>query len=189
MKALLLVALIGCAVDDEALDSLDETEAAISATNQTWPLWWHGGTGGSGPFGFGCGNGEVITGIFGRSGEYVDSIGFRCAWVNANGTIGGSYTKGPFGGFGGANAYAASCPVGEAVVGFHGRSHTYLDRIGIICAWPPFTLYPHYVDGGGGYGGDYFVDGCPHSYAVTSVSLRWGNWIDGFTAQCTYFQP
>jgi hypothetical protein len=193
----LLVALsvAGCAaqVDPTSQGGSDEaaasTSSAITDTNQVWPLGYHGGTGGGTAYNLGCGPGEVITGIFGRSGSYVDQVGFDCAHVNTDGTLSGEYAKGAFGGGGGGAFPPAHCPANQMVVGIWGRSHTYVDQLDIVCAPAPFQSYPTYLYGGGGSGGDFFIDNCPHGYAVSSLVLKWGNWLDAVQAECTYFSP
>jgi hypothetical protein len=185
------IALSGCATD-AGLDDADGTAtvaSAISSTGITYPLPYQGGTGGNGPFTFTCYPGDVLVGLFGRGATYVDQIGLMCARLQPNGALTGEYWLGGYGG-GGGSPFTAHCPAGMAVAGLAGRSHTYLDQIQVYCETPPFTYNGGYsVFGGGGWGGDWFYDMCPSGYALDSISLRWGNWIDAIQATCRYWAP
>lgn len=73
-----------------------------------------GGSGGS-PFVADCGTDSVLVGIKGRAGLLLDRIQAECVRVNNQGKWGGNFfTKGPFGGHGGA-PFAFRCPQNSAV--------------------------------------------------------------------------
>jgi len=67
---------------------------------------------------------EIMTGISGRHGWYIDSM-----TIHTNKRVSES-----FGGHYGHEPYQLLAPAGRCVTGFHGRSHHYIDAIGIITA-------------------------------------------------------
>ena len=102
-------------------------------------LSWRGGSGGTyrAPR---CGTGEVVTGIFGRSGARIDQIGFRCSQLGISGapasddvTLATGTTLGAYGG-GGGTYFSYNCPAGEVVVGMRGRYGSRVDAFGVRCA-------------------------------------------------------
>lgn len=191
LVAMIPMTLVACAspTTSDPESEVETVDQPLSDTNLAWNLAWHGGSGGGPFYDIGCQYGEVIVGLFGRRGNYVDAIGFMCQAIGSDGSLGAEYQKGPFGGGGGNPTWEVRCPQGEAVVGIHGRSGRYLDRLGIVCASPPFRGYPTYRDGGGGWGGSEFIDNCPHGYALRSIAMRWGSWMDGVAGRCVYFAP
>jgi hypothetical protein len=83
----------------------------------------HGGNGGDADS-FDLRDGEYITAIGGRYGQYVDSIQF---YTNMRiSTI--------YGGSGGDADYYYEAPPGWQIVGFYGRSGDYVDAIGVVLA-------------------------------------------------------
>ncbi len=92
----------------------------------------------------GCGASQVIVGLVGRSGLYLDQIGEHCATPSIlEDTTTTPYTYSlvltpgtdapPRGGTGG-EPYDARCPAGEIVVGLSGRSGDLVDQISFSCA-------------------------------------------------------
>jgi hypothetical protein len=79
-----------------------------------------GGTGGRGDV-FRLDSDEYVTGIYGRFGDYVDSLVIRT----------NKRTSQTFGGRGGRSEYRVDVPQGSMAVGFAGRSARYLDAIGL----------------------------------------------------------
>ena len=72
--------------------------------------------------------GEYITEVFGRSGDYVDSLTIR---------TGGSRSQTmTWGGSGGSRSFDYKAPPGTQIVFFWGRSGQYLDAIGVDIASP-----------------------------------------------------
>ena len=72
--------------------------------------------------------GEYITEVFGRSGDYVDSLTIR---------TGGSRSQTmTWGGSGGSRSFDYKAPPGTEIVFFWGRSGQYLDAIGVDKATP-----------------------------------------------------
>jgi hypothetical protein len=83
----------------------------------------HGGDGGDDDT-FDLRDGEYITAIGGRYGQYVDSIQF---YTNMRiSTI--------YGGSGGEADYYYEAPPGWQIVGFYGRSGDFVDAIGVVLA-------------------------------------------------------
>ncbi len=85
----------------------------------TIPANMHGG-GGGGPSTFTLQPGERIIGIWGKYGQFVDSLNVK--------TDKGRTMK--WGGSGGAVDYTYQAPPGCYIYGFWGRSGTYVDAIG-----------------------------------------------------------
>jgi hypothetical protein len=81
----------------------------------------HGGGGGEVRV-FLLDEGEYITGISGRCGEFVDSIR-----IHTN-----KQTSALYGGTGGPTEYHYEAPQGTEVVGFYGRAAQYVDAIGVV---------------------------------------------------------
>ena len=81
----------------------------------------HGGNGGNQNV-FTLDEGEYITGISGRYGQYVDSIR-----IHTN-----RKTSQLYGGPGGSADYHYEAERGAKIVGFYGRSGNYIDAIGVV---------------------------------------------------------
>jgi hypothetical protein len=92
----------------------------ISRDGRTMDGPRHGGPGGRSDV-FRLDSDEYLIGIYGRCGDYVDSITFRT----------NKRTSQTFGGRGGRADYRIDVPQGSAAVGFVGRSAKYLDAIGL----------------------------------------------------------
>ena len=71
----------------ETLETLGTTSEAFSVSQYTWQLPYRGGTGGSYQQAW-CGAGDVAIGLYGRSGSMIDAVGFICAKLLSNGTLG-----------------------------------------------------------------------------------------------------
>jgi hypothetical protein len=85
-------------------------------------LPWHGGRGGSYRE-FWLRPGEVLTGISGRSGAFVDSLRFETSFGRRSPTYGGRS---------GSTTYRFGVPQGYEISGFFGRSGVYIDALGIL---------------------------------------------------------
>lgn len=81
----------------------------------------YGGNGGS-VHSFNIARGEYITGVYGRSGRFVDSLTI----VTSKGR------KHSWGGKGGAHKYAFSGSKQDPIIGLWGRSGVYVDAIGVV---------------------------------------------------------
>jgi hypothetical protein len=92
-----------------------------------------GGQGGGDNGWWACPQGQVIIGISGRSGDYVDKLGVICG--NASDPDPGSRynTRSPMWGGDGGGAFEDVCPRGAAASSLNLRSGDYLDRIQLVC--------------------------------------------------------
>lgn len=191
--------LLGCSgagaepADEEAADGpIGTTVEAYSLSSYWWNLPWRGGSGGTWTGPMGCQAGDVIVGLHGRGGTYVDQIGLICAKLYANGTFGPRYTLAPQGG-GGGDPFYLQCPEGTAAVSIEGRAKTYLDRIDMACSQPPFTpsvvWYAYRSGDTGGDGGEWFTDRCPKDYVLRTIEMRVGSLVDAIRGNCNYVYP
>jgi Jacalin-like lectin domain len=80
----------------------------------------HGGGGGQANNSFTLNNGEFITMLVGRAGDYIDQLQI----------VTNQRSYGPFGGSGG-NPFVIQLPPNWGVVKFWGQSGSYLDALGI----------------------------------------------------------
>lgn len=93
---------------------------------------------GAGPVGGGkggaftqpCPTNYYATGVWGASGEYVDSIGLICRDLA---TATSRYMTDLHGGTGGS-PFVFECPTGKHLTGFNVRSGEYIDAIQPTCA-------------------------------------------------------
>jgi hypothetical protein len=81
----------------------------------------HGGTGGRSDV-FRLDRDEYVTGIYGRYGDYIDSITI----------VTNKRTSQRFGGQGGRSDFRIDLPGGTRMVGFSGRAARYLDAVGLM---------------------------------------------------------
>ena len=113
-----------------------------------------GGSGGSPQDGYCPAGDNFVNGLYlgftrrGSAREYVDDVGMSCSRVGANGVENtdvcletgegcGNYNQGVSYGAVRVDGASQTCPSGEAAVGIHGRSGTYVDALGLICAPEP----------------------------------------------------
>jgi hypothetical protein len=82
---------------------------------------YHGGRGGR-TNAFRLDSDEYIVGIYGRYGDYIDSISI----------VTNKRTSPLFGGPGGKKDFRMDLPAGNMAIGFSGRSGLYLDAVGLI---------------------------------------------------------
>ena len=92
-----------------------------------------GGSGGSSVMAL-CDQGSAVTGIHGRAGALVDSVGTQCSKLAGSE---GKSTKGPFGGGGGTPFSVDACPGGQVGKGLRGRSGALIDQIDLVCGPSP----------------------------------------------------
>jgi hypothetical protein len=145
----------------------------------------HGG-GGGGLSVFHLDADEVLTGISGRSGEYIDSIRFQ---TNMR-------TSPTFGGNGGSNDFRVDVPPYTQVAGLAGRAGIYLDAIGLTFIpvrhehFPQFGREPRpgQTALAGGAGGTDFVDADnPPGTGIVEVRVQAGEFVD--SVQVIYDLP
>jgi hypothetical protein len=157
----------------------------------------------------GCPSNAVVTGLWGKSGQFLDHLGVKCAWIQYDGTLGPSVRWNDAGGNGGGCWFNDStcntdidCPAGWAANGIFGHSGKSVDSVGLECA--PFNA-PHSQhqqvgpSNSGGGGSPYEVQcGRTNGYNDTSLYTYIGmggdfiqgfeviapNWIEGLVTHC-----
>ena len=148
-----------------------------------------GGSGG-GAFQLACPSDEIIAGVHGVFGTYVNQIGPQCVkvdqlgrWIGdpANGPVTGDTTSG--------TNFERTCPRNYAVSGFRGNADQYVNQIDVECrALTPsggVTGPAQYLSGAGGSGGS--AQGpfsCGTNNPVYALYGRSGGWLDNFGMQC-----
>lgn len=175
------------ALDDEAAQQIQ----ALSVSNFYYTLPGRGGAGG-GPGTLSCAPGDVAVGVYGRSGAYIDQFGLTCAYLMDDGSLGPTYDTGTLGGTGGG-PFRLICPLGQAIVGFHGGSGSFVDRLGLYCSgvanWRANGTVEYVTGTTGGAGGGFFSDVCPSDYMAARVNLRTGLYVDQEELLCAYIYP
>ncbi len=161
------------------------------------------GGGGGGAFHDNCPDGQVITGIVGRSGIYVDRVQVQCSTLGLSsgeqGSINVDIEPGTLmetHGGGGGSPFSLSCGPGQAVVGFGGRSGKYLDRLFLRCAsvtlvddWETASVVIGFgetadTNSVGGGGGGSFLNDCPPGMVVATAKGRSGTYVDALGFNC-----
>ncbi|WP_437551506.1 hypothetical protein WME97_10005 [Sorangium sp. So ce367] len=138
---------IPCAHDEVAIglygrsgalvDQVGLVCAPLQANGSIGPYSTRGSAGGygGGPFSTLCPSGEVLVGLEGRSGKYVDQIGIQCApvddWCSCGGVRNGYYAGGGPGG----GAFTDTCPKGYVITSLSGRSGSLADAIQGVCTY------------------------------------------------------
>jgi Galactose oxidase-like, Early set domain len=136
-----------------------------------------------------CNSGEVLAGIAGGAGNYVDRVGPLCVTVNAQGAWTGTPVARGVAGSAGDVAFTKTCPVNQAVGQFRGRSGSWVDQVEISCqnlASPILvTGSPVFQGGAGGPGGassgPFGCAGTP-AYGVRGIA---GTYVGQFGLYCT----
>lgn len=146
---------------------------------------------------------EVIIGIAGRAGKYVDQLQAQCGTMQLTVSEAGSIevnlepskmTESQGGGGGGE--FSLGCEPGEAVIGIKGRAGKYLDQLSLRCA--PLVLVEDpetglttvelgqmvSTDHVGGGGGSEFISDCLDGAVATIAHGRSGSHIDAFGLGC-----
>lgn len=176
---------------DWSEEDLAEQSSELSVSNETYNLPARGGNGGR-PGSLNCAPDHVAVGVYGRAGRVIDSLGLTCAILNADGSLGTSYDTGALGSSGG-NAFRFTCPAGQAVVGFHGRSGGKVDQLGVFCSgvanWLDDATVEHTSSSVGGSGGTSFADACPIAYVATKLNVRTGRIVDQEQLVCSFINP
>jgi|GEM_PF-2064385 len=172
----------------------------VPATAQEFkgPLW--GGSGGTSSYNLDCGSSGVMVGIYGKAGDWVDQIGITCQTVNANGTLGSTYTRGPKGGAGGTGA-TSRCLSGQVVGALYSASGTFINQVKPSCyLWHETTRRPRFSGNaetatasgiGGPPGGVLALTinhnarvRCPDEKVGKALRGRYGSYIDSLQFVC-----
>jgi hypothetical protein len=177
-----------------------------------------GGAGGV-PFALACQADQVLVGIYGRAGKFVDSIGGLCRSVDEAGNWTGEEVRTEEkGGDPRDRGVAASlpdpqpqpftvrCPEGMAVVGMAGRAALWMDRLELTCRrlaphpnnqekdcrWKMVTVTGNYsrAPGVGGRGGKYFAPRyCPQNKPANRLVGSAGRYLYNLMLMCNSPMP
>jgi hypothetical protein len=90
-----------------------------------------GGDGGT-PFDLPCNADEVLVGVHGRAGSYVDQVQALCARFERGGWTGTPRRTATAGGASGTG-FDQVCPTGQAVWSIAGRAASFVDQLQVIC--------------------------------------------------------
>jgi hypothetical protein len=154
---------------------LDQIQSTYALANGTSTQTHGGGGGAQDSFDF-VPNEKVIC-VQGRSGAYVDQIGFTTAVVYGGGDPPLIRSYGPYGGGGGT-----PFKIWGDIAAFYGRSGTFVEAIG--CYLATATQGPF-----GGGGGNAFQDPgpIPELTRISKITIRSGAYIDAIAT--TYRLP
>jgi hypothetical protein len=123
-----------------------------------------------------CSSGRFITGISGRSGEYLDAIRFHCGSKPLPSPPPPPATSSPpYGGTGG-NPFSHQCPFREYVTNFHGRHGGAIDSIGIACS------NSQRFGPSGGTGGTSYSRSCNNGFK--ELTVHHGNHVNAIVPRC-----
>ncbi len=145
---------------------------------------------GYGPsFTLACQTGEVLAGIAGGAGAFVDRVGPLCVAVDAQGKWTGTPVARGVAGGAGDTAFTKACPANQAVAEFRGSAGSWVDQIEISCqslASPTVVTGSPAFQGpvGGSTGSPTGPYGCPGSpaYGVRGIA---GTYVGAFGLDCT----
>lgn len=147
-----------------------------------------GGAGGS-PFQLACESGEVLAGVYGRSGTLVNQVGLRCIRIDENGAWIGTPTDRGASGTATGTAFTKTCPTNFAISGFRGRAGQFVDQLDFQCraltATGKVTGAVQYLGAVGGTGGT--AQGpfsCSTDNPGYAMYGRSGSSIDNFGILC-----
>lgn len=96
---------------------------------------WAGGNGGTAGTAF-CSDTEVMAGIYGEYGQWMDRLGVRCVKVDVAGNWIGTPRNGPARGAASSSSksrFSIDCANGSAVMGFSGAAGSFIHRIALRC--------------------------------------------------------
>lgn len=91
------------------------------------------GGGGGTAYTLDCPSNQVLVGIKGRAGSWIDRIHGVCVKVNYDGSWSGGTTTTSYKGGSGGTAFSRTCASGYAVSGISGRAGSLVDQIRIYC--------------------------------------------------------
>lgn len=186
---------------DDDCDTLVDERCPTGITGLTTlssqsPTW---GGGGGTPYDLTCPPGQVVRGIFGRSGGYLDSLGIICGAprldpVTLRIVLDAGPDVGPVGG-GGGTPFRDECPFNSMVIRVSGSAGGYIDGISVTCVeleavgdtTNGYLIGSRGVFPGsryGGFGGDSFDYFCPASSVLRRFFGGAGGYVDRLTANC-----
>lgn len=166
------------------------TAGEVGAAEQRSPRW--GGSGGTRSYNMDCGSGGVLVGVTGKSGTWIDQMGVMCRRIASDGSLGGYFTRGPYGGSGGTSSGTHRCDGGNVVRGISGLAGSYVHQLHIFCEkWNPArkrreggtTKVPVFGKWGAFLSENKFF--CSGSSAVVkALRGRYGGYIDSVQVVC-----
>ena len=159
-------------------DQIDSVQMLVATPDgRTAMTPRHGGSGGRLDV-FRLEQGEYVTGISGRYGEYLDSLRIQ---TNRR-------TSPQFGGRGGDRDFRTDIPPGTQAVGFAGRAGDYVDALGLAFVPLPQQATADQTALAGGRGGSPFSDRDVSTQGrILEVRVRSGDRIDA--VQAVYATP
>jgi hypothetical protein len=133
-----------------------------------------------------CPAGQVVSGIYGRAGDYIDRVGTICSVVLPGGNLASPQSTYSVGGNGGGGFDEIDCPTKSGVashaIGIFGRAGGYVDAMGLVCAYPDGTVARTGTAGGSGGGG--YELRCLDNGWMNVLSTFSGSWIDAAGVRC-----
>jgi hypothetical protein len=168
--------------------ALEPPEKSAFSIDSTTPLVlpFHGGNAGS-PFALTCGPDELVTGVWGRAENTLDTLGLYCSRIRPNGTLQMGEQR-PALGTAMTTPFTLQCPVQQAVMAVRGRAGTKLDRVGLSCArirpWLEQGIRGVVLQSVGGAGGSAFADECPAGYFFQGIFGYSNGTINGAQGLC-----
>ena len=159
------------------------------------------------PFSDACPAGQVLIGMGGSTGQWIDSIYGICGAVNLSAvtwtvpytyavTIAGGATLPTEGYFSWSDtSWEVTCPSDQAVVGVAGNSGAAMDHVTLACAPLVITGTPGAFElhqgtitalppQGGGGGSPFTPVACPDPQVITLISGSAGNSVDSLAVAC-----
>jgi len=163
---------------------------ATQAQEFKGPIWGSGG--GTTSYDLDCGSTGVLVGVYGKKGQWIDQIGLICQRLNADGSLGSSYTRGPVGGSGGDGGQGR-CEQGKAVGGMFAWSGNYINIVLVDCY--PWSASSHRPNYGGAKTVGYFgatvatpsqntTVTCPTEKVGKAIRGKYGWYIDSLQFVC-----
>lgn len=142
-----------------------------------------GGTGGQ-PFELNCGADEVLVGVEGTTGWYVDEFMILCTKLNADGSWQSDPVFRGATGEPGVAAYSLICDEGEVITAIAGTAGIYVDSFAIGCV-PQGGEQGAFTELVGGAGGQEYNHACDDSGEVlVGLKGRSDWWIDQVDVVC-----
>ncbi|UXI66433.1 S8 family serine peptidase [Tahibacter amnicola] len=172
----------------DQLQLLCTTKPADATVDTPWTSRAVGGNGGVATT-TKCGRGEVMAGVFVRSGAVIDAIAPRCVKTTAGGRWDGTPSNATVVGGSGGTATRLTCARDQAVSAISGRAGALVDRLRVRCS--PLASASTVTDtssllgGAGGNGGAEFgrIE-CPARLAATGFAVRRGGVVDQLKLIC-----
>lgn len=143
----------------------------------------HGGTGGT-SFNLDCGNDQVLVGVRGRKGDWLDQLQAVCVRYDSFGWLGGTITN-SVGGSGGSS-FSAICPPHTAVRGIKGNYGWYVNQLTLRCRPLGTVGTPQIIHASGSVTGpnSFNAEYCPNSKHARGIRGKAGTSVDSVGLIC-----